>query len=144
MRNRTWWSMWVRVGTIRHPGRRDIFVCRHFVDRDMQKLVERKDGARLIQWICCPKRILFYTGRAGGCGAIRGYSAELSDVSGDVVEDMEAYTQALYACQECSFHFGEVRDGYYRAELRETLGRQACRCSGRGWENSSKNWEEFD
>ena len=31
--------MWVRAGTIRHQVG-DIFVCRHFVDRDMQKLVE--------------------------------------------------------------------------------------------------------
>ena len=50
---------------------------------------------RLIQWICCPKKDIVYTGRQA-VYAIRGirFLTELSDVSGDVV-DMEAYAQAL-------------------------------------------------
>ncbi len=38
MRNRTWWSIWVVQGQSHQVG--DIFVCRHFVDRDMQKMIE--------------------------------------------------------------------------------------------------------
>jgi adenosylhomocysteine nucleosidase len=112
------------AGTIRHQVG-DIFVCRHFVDRDMQKLVElgmeheidstdllSQKGyclhwlaggvcntgdtfltasannilfgtvicrswwslvwsMRLIQWICCPKKDIVYTGRQA-VYAIRG------------------------------------------------------------------------
>ena len=56
------------AGTIRHRVG-DIFVCRHFVDRDMQKLVVW--SMRLIQWICCPKKDIVYTGRQA-VYAIRG------------------------------------------------------------------------
>ena len=80
------------AGTIRHQVG-DIFVCRHFVDRDMQKLVELGMeifsyavilwtvicrswwslvwSMRLIQWICCPKKDIVYTGRQA-VYAIRG------------------------------------------------------------------------
>ena len=50
------------AGTICHQVG-DIFVCRHFVDRDMQKLVELVWSMRLIQRICCPKKDIVCTGR---------------------------------------------------------------------------------
>ena len=115
------------AGTIRHQVG-DIFVCRHFVDRDMQKLVElgmeyEIDSMDLLS----QKGYCLHWPAGGVCNTGDTFLTELSDVSGDVV-DMEAYAQAL-VCRAKNVPFGEVRDGYYRAELRETLGRQACRCS---------------
>ena len=68
------------AGTIRHRVG-DIFVCRHFVDRDMQKLVELS---------------MEYEIDSMDLLSQKGYCLHwpAGDVKGDVV-DMEAYAQAL-------------------------------------------------
>lgn len=82
------------VGTIRHQIG-DIFVCRRFIDRDMQKLVpfgvefEIDSSDLLAQKGYC----LHWQGE-GICNTGDTFLTELSDVEGDVV-DMEAYAQAL-------------------------------------------------
>ena len=76
---------------------RDIFVCRHFVDRDMQKLVElgmeyEIDSMDLLS----QKGYCLHWPAGGVCNTGDTFLTELSDVSGDVV-DMEAYAQLWYA-----------------------------------------------
>lgn len=69
------------AGTVRHQVG-DIFVCRHFVDRDMQRLKGFDMECEID-------------------------SAELSDVKGDVV-DMEAYAQA-WVCRTKNTPFIAVK-----------------------------------
>ena len=81
------------AGTVRHQVG-DIFVCRHFVDRDMQRLkgfdmeCEIDSAALLAQ-----KGYCLHWQREGVCNTGDTFLTELSDVKGDVV-DMEAYAQA--------------------------------------------------
>ena len=125
------------AGTICHQVG-DIFVCRHFVDRDMQKLVElgmehEIDSTDLLSQkdIVCTGRQVVY--------AIRGYFlTELSDVSGDVV-DMEAYAQAL-VCRAKNVPFISVK------YVTDIIGQNSVKhwetslpMPGRGWENSSRS-----
>lgn len=82
------------VGTVRHQIG-DIFVCRHFIDRDMQKLVEFEveyeiDSSDLL----AQKGYCLHWQGDGVCNTGDAFLTDLADVKGDVV-DMEAYAQAL-------------------------------------------------
>ncbi|TWV14307.1 5'-methylthioadenosine/S-adenosylhomocysteine nucleosidase [Bacteroidaceae bacterium HV4-6-C5C] len=82
------------AGTVNHQVG-DIFVCRQFVDRDMQKLAdfgvesEIDTSAMLAQKSYCE-----HWEHAGVCNTGDTFLTDLEDVKGDVV-DMEAYAQAL-------------------------------------------------
>ena len=117
------------AGTVRHQVG-DIFVCRHFVDRDMQKLVEfgledELDSADLL----AQKGYCLHWQGEGVCNTGDTFLTELSDVKGDVV-DMEAFAQA-FVCRAMNVPFIAVKyvTDIIGSELRETLGRQACRCA---------------
>lgn len=111
------------AGTVRHQVG-DVFVCRCFVDRDMQKLsalgVECKiDSSELLaQRGYC----LDWQGE-GVCNTGDSFLTELSDVSGDVV-DMEAYAQAL-VCRAKNVPFIAVK------YVTDVIG-----------QNSVKHWED--
>ena len=111
------------AGTIRHRVG-DIFVCRHFVDRDMQKLVElgmeyEIDSMDLLS----QKGYCLHWPAGGVCNTGDTFLTELSDVSGDVV-DMEAYAQAL-VCRAKNVHFISVK------YVTDIIG-----------QNSVKHWED--
>lgn len=95
------------VGTLRHQIG-DIFVCRRFIDRDMQKLLpfgvefEIDSSDLLAQKGYC----LHWQGE-GVCNTGDTFLTELSDVEGDVV-DMEAYAQAL-VCRAKNVPFISVK-----------------------------------
>ena len=115
------------AGTVNHQVG-DIFVCRKFIDRDMQKLAGlgmecEIDSSALLE----TKGFCKHWTEEGICNTGDGFLTELTHVSGDVV-DMEAYAQA-FVCRskEIPFGFCEVRDRHYRTKLRETLGGQTCR-----------------
>ena len=102
----------------------DIFVCRHFVDRDMQKLVElgmeyEIDSMDLLS----QKGYCLHWPAGGVCNTGDTFLTELSDVSGDVV-DMEAYAQAL-VCRAKNVPFISVK------YVTDIIG-----------QNSVKHWED--
>ena len=111
------------AGTIRHRVG-DIFVCRHFVDRDMQKLkgfdmeCEIDSAALLAQ-----KGYCLHWQREGVCNTGDTFLTELSDVKGDVV-DMEAYAQA-WVCRTKNTPFIAVK------YVTDIIG-----------QNSVKHWED--
>lgn len=111
------------AGTVRHRVG-DIFVCRRFVDRDMQKLsalgmeCEIDSAELLAQRGYC----LHWQGE-GVCNTGDSFLTELSDVTGDVV-DMEAYAQAL-VCRAKKVPFIAVK------YVTDIIG-----------QNSVKQWEE--
>lgn len=113
------------AGTIRHRVG-DILVCRHFIDRDMQKLnglgVEWEiDSAELLaQKGYC----LHWDGNGEGvCNTGDSFLTELLDVQGDVV-DMEAYAQAM-VCRAKEVPFISVK------YVTDIIG-----------QNSVKHWED--
>lgn len=111
------------AGTIRHRVG-DIFVCRHFVDRDMQRLkgfdmeYEIDSAALLAQ-----KGYCLHWQREGVCNTGDTFLTELSDVKGDVV-DMEAYAQA-WVCRTKNTPFIAVK------YVTDIIG-----------QNSVKHWED--
>lgn len=111
------------AGTVRHQVG-DVFVCRRFVDRDMQKLsalgveCEIDSSELLAQRGYC----LDWQGE-GVCNTGDSFLTELSDVSGDVV-DMEAYAQAL-VCRAKNVPFIAVK------YVTDVIG-----------QNSVKHWED--
>ena len=116
----------VNIGTAGaiHHQIGDIFVCRHFVDRDMQKLVdfgmdyEIDSTDLLLQKGYCRNWI-----GEGVCNTGDTFLTELSDVKGDVV-DMEAYAQAV-VCRAKNVPFISVK------YVTDILG-----------QNSIKHWED--
>ena len=73
----------------------DILVCRHFIDRDMQKLADMGleyeiDSSALL----AEKGYCMHWAGEGICNTGDTFLTELSDVKGDVVE-MEAFAQAF-------------------------------------------------
>lgn len=113
------------AGTIRHQVG-DIFVCRHFVDRDMQKLVElgmeyEIDSMDLLS----QKGYCLHWPAGGVCNTGDTFLTELSDVSGDVV-DMEAYAQAL-VCRAKNVPFISVK--YVTDIIGQNSVKHWCRCS---------------
>ena len=110
------------AGTVRHQVG-DVLVCRHFIDRDMQRLsgfdMECEiDSSELLE----QKGYCLHWQGEGVCNTGDTFLTELSDVKGDVV-DMELMPGIGVPRQEYAVHCSEVRDGYYRAELCEALGR---------------------
>ena len=111
------------AGTIRHRVG-DIFVCRHFVDRDMQKLaglgIECEiDSAALLE----AKGYCRHWTENGTCNTGDSFLTELTHVSGDVV-DMEAYAQA-FVCRAKEIPFISVK------YVTDIIG-----------QNSVKHWED--
>lgn len=111
------------AGAIRHQVG-TIFVCRHFIDRDMQKLVEfgvesEIDSADLLM----QKGYCLHWQNEGVCNTGDTFLTELSDVKGDVV-DMEAYAQAL-VCRAKNVPFISVK------YVTDIIG-----------QNSVKHWED--
>ena len=111
------------AGTIRHRVG-DIFVCRHFVDRDMQKLaglgIECEiDSAALLE----AKGYCRHWTENGTCNTGDSFLTELTHVGGDVV-DMEAYAQA-FVCRAKEIPFISVK------YVTDIIG-----------QNSVKHWED--
>lgn len=111
------------AGTI-HKQVGDILVCRHFIDRDMQKLVDfgveyEIDSADLL----AQKEYCLHWQGEGICNTGDTFLTELSDVKGDVV-DMEAYAQA-FVCRAKNVPFIAVK------YVTDIIG-----------QNSVKHWED--
>ena len=111
------------AGTVLHQVG-DIFVCRHFVDRDMQKLaglgIECEiDSAALLE----AKGYCRHWTENGTCNTGDSFLTELTHVSGDVV-DMEAYAQA-FVCRAKEIPFISVK------YVTDIIG-----------QNSVKHWED--
>lgn len=124
--NRAQPDLVVNVGTAGTVGHRvgDIFVCRHFIDRDMQKLTDlgmeyEIDSAGLL----AEKGYCLHWQGEGVCNTGDTFLTELSDVQGDVV-DMEAYAQAL-VCRAKEVPFISVK------YVTDIIG-----------QNSVKHWED--
>lgn len=124
--NRAQPDLVVNVGTAGTVSHRvgDIFVCRHFIDRDMQKLTDlgmeyEIDSAGLL----AEKGYCLHWQGEGVCNTGDTFLTELSDVQGDVV-DMEAYAQAL-VCRAKEVPFISVK---YVTDIIE--------------QNSVKHWED--
>lgn len=111
------------VGTLNHNVG-DIFVCRRFIDRDMQKInalgVECEiDSSALLD----ERRLCRDWGRDGVCNTGDSFLTQEGNVDGDVV-DMEAYAQAL-VCREKNIPFVSVK------YVTDIIG-----------QNSVKHWED--
>ena len=111
------------AGTIRHRVG-DIFVCRKFIDRDMQKMKEfglecEIDSSALLE----EKGYCTHWTEHGICNTGDGFLTELTHVSGDVV-DMEAYAQA-FVCRAKEIPFISVK------YVTDIIG-----------QNSVKHWED--
>lgn len=100
----------INVGTAGSIDRQvgDILVCRHFIDRDMQKHAdgsveyEIDSSALLAEKGYC----MHWTGE-GICNTGDSFLTKLSEVTGDVV-DMEAYAQA-FVCRAKNVPFIAVK-----------------------------------
>lgn len=102
----------------------DILVCRHFIDRDMQKLADMGleyeiDSSTLL----AEKGYCMHWAGEGICNTGDTFLTELSDVKGDVV-DMEAFAQA-FACRAKNVPFIAVK------YVTDIIG-----------QNSVKHWED--
>ena len=95
------------AGTIHHQLG-EVFVCRHFIDRDMQKLANMGaeyeiDSSALL----AEKGYCRHWEKNGVCNTGDTFLTKLEDVKGDVV-DMEAYAQAL-VCRAKNIPFIAVK-----------------------------------
>ena len=102
----------------------DILVCRHFIDRDMQKLADMGleyeiDSSALL----AEKGYCMHWAGEGICNTGDTFLTELSDVKGDVV-DMEAFAQA-FVCRVKNVPFIAVK------YVTDIIG-----------QNSVKHWED--
>ena len=102
----------------------DILVCRHFIDRDMQKLANMGleyeiDSSALL----AEKGYCMHWAGEGICNTGDTFLTELSDVKGDVV-DMEAFAQAI-VCRVKNVPFIAVK------YVTDIIG-----------QNSVKHWED--
>lgn len=100
----------INVGTAGSIDRQvgDILVCRHFIDRDMEKLANlgvdyEIDSSDLL----AEKGYCMHWAREGVCNTGDTFLTELSDVKGDVV-DMEAFAQA-FVCRAKKVPFIAVK-----------------------------------
>lgn len=116
----------VNVGTAGSVSRQvgDVLVCRHFVDRDMQKLSDlgmewQIDSAELL----AQKGYCLHWPDNGMCNTGDSFLTELTDVKGDVV-DMEAFAQA-WVCRAKGVPFIAVK------YVTDVIG-----------QNSVKHWED--
>lgn len=111
------------AGTIRHKVG-DIFVCRHFIDRDMHSLADlgleyEIDSTDLLE----QKGYCLHWQGEGVCNTGDRFLTELSEVEGDVIE-MEAYAQAM-VCRAKNVPFIAVK------YVTDIIG-----------QNSVKHWED--
>ena len=102
----------------------DILVCRHFIDRDMQKLADMGleyeiDSSALL----AEKGYCMHWSGEGICNTGDTFLTELLDVKGDVV-DMEAFAQA-FVCRAKNVPFIAVK------YVTDIIG-----------QNSVKHWED--
>lgn len=102
----------------------DILVCRHFIDRDMQKLADMGleyeiDSSALL----AEKGYCMHWAGEGICNTGDTFLTELLDVKGDVV-DMEAFAQA-FVCRAKNVPFIAVK------YVTDIIG-----------QNSVKHWED--
>lgn len=120
-------DMVINMGTAgttnHHVG--DIFLCRRFVDRDMQRVKDLGveyaiDTSAMLEakGYCCR-----WQGAEGVCNTGDSFLTERTDVEGDVV-DMEAYAQA-WACQVKGIPFIAIK------YVTDVIG-----------QNSIKHWED--
>lgn len=111
------------AGTVSHRIG-DIFVCRKFIDRDMQKLSKfgleyEIDSSALLE----ERGLCRHWTEDGVCNTGDGFLTELTHVTGDVV-DMEAYAQA-FVCRSREIPFIAVK------YVTDIIG-----------QNSVKHWED--
>ncbi len=111
------------AGTLSHQIG-DVFVCRQFVDRDMQQMAAfgleyQIDSSSLL----AGKGFCLDWTEEGICNTGDGFVTELSDLQGDVI-DMEAYAQA-YVCRSLHVPFISVK------YVTDIIG-----------QNSVKHWED--
>ena len=120
-------DLFINMGTVGPVSHRvgDIFVCRRFVDRDMEKVKElgveyEIDSASLLQekGYC-----LHWQAPDGVCNTGDSFLTERAEVTGDVV-DMEAYAQA-WVCRTKGVPFVAVK------YVTDVIG-----------QNSVKHWED--
>lgn len=103
-------DMVINIGTAGSVNHRvgDLFVCRHFIDRDMQKLTEFGIPYQLSfpedKFDFLPHCL--YT-HPGVCNTGDSFVTELSDLHGDII-DMEAYAQA-FVCENKKIPFLAVK-----------------------------------
>ncbi len=111
------------AGTVNHKVG-DVFVCRRFVDRDMQKLAALGMECRIdTSELLAAKGYCTHWTEEGICNTGDSFLTELSDVEGDVV-DMESYVQA-FVCQSKEIPFVSVK------YVTDVIG-----------QNSVKQWED--
>ena len=111
------------AGAIHHQVG-DIFVCRYFVDRDMQKLADLGMESEIdSSTLLAEKGYCRHWTESGICNTGDSFLTELEHVKGDVV-DMEAYAQAL-VCRAKNIPFIAVK------YVTDVIG-----------QNSVKHWED--
>ncbi|MDR0892008.1 MAG: nucleosidase [Mediterranea sp.] len=111
------------VGTVNHQVG-DIFACRKFVDRDMEKLSALGMESEIdSSGLLAEKGFCTHWTETGICNTGDSFLTELTHVSGDVV-DMEAYAQA-FVCRAQEVPFISVK------YVTDIIG-----------QNSVKHWEE--
>lgn len=116
----------VNIGTAGavHHQVGDIFVCRHFVDRDMQKLINLGVECEIDSTDLLTKSGYCQHWQGEGvCNTGDTFLTELSDIKGDVV-DMEAFAQA-FVCRSKEVPFIAVK------YVTDIIG-----------QNSVKHWED--
>lgn len=111
------------AGTVNHQVG-DVFVCRHFIDRDMQKLSGlgldyKLDTSALLE----SRGLCQHWTESAICNTGDSFLTELTDIEGDVV-DMEAFAQAL-VCDAKNIPFISVK------YVSDVIG-----------QNSVKHWED--
>lgn len=95
------------VGTVMHRVG-DMFVCRRFIDRDMQKLASLGLPCRIeFSELPVPEGFSWEGKKEAVCNTGDSFLTELADIEGDVV-DMEAYAQAV-VCKERKLPFVAVK-----------------------------------
>lgn len=111
------------AGTLNHKVG-EIFVCRRFVDRDMQKINALGVECEIDSSALLEERVLCLDwGRDGVCNTGNSFLTEGVNVTGDVV-DMEAYAEAI-VCREKKIPFVSVK------YVTDIIG-----------QNSVKHWED--
>mgnify|MGYP001294448805 CR=1 FL=1 len=95
------------VGTVDHQVG-TLFVCRKFIDRDMQKLASLGLPYEIeFQEYPVIQGFSWVGKREGVCNTGDSFLTELTDIEGDIV-DMEAYAQAV-VCKERQLPFVSVK-----------------------------------
>ncbi len=95
------------VGTVDHQVG-TLFVCRKFIDRDMQKLASLGLPYEIeFQEYPVIQDFSWVGKREGVCNTGDSFLTELTDIEGDIV-DMEAYAQAV-VCKERQLPFVSVK-----------------------------------